>query len=335
MQSIKEFNKAEIKSFQNDVVAAESPVVIRSLVEDWPAVNQGRGSAADICRYIESLDKGKLVYTIAAPPEAGGRFFYSEDLRSLNFKRGQIPLRQVLTQLLAQLDTTEAHSIAVQSLPVREILPTFDKQNRMPLLDDSIEPTMWIGNQGNVAPHYDVHRNIACVVAGRRRFTLFPPDQIANLYPGPILGAPGGVPVSLVNVWDPELEEFPRFSAALETAQETVLEPGDAIYIPSLWWHAVASLEPVNVLVNYWWGGITEIGVSPNDSLLHGMLTIAGLDESQRQAWRNFFDYYVFRTGEDPENHLPADLQDIVTSMSPEQAESVRQFLAQKLQESG
>ncbi len=331
MQKIKELSKAAIQSLQNHVGAANSPVVIRSLVEDWPAVTQGQKSAADICRYLENLDEGKLVYTIAAPPEAHGRFFYSDDLRNLNFKRGQIPLHQVLSQLLAQVDATEAHSIAVQSLPVKEILPAFDKHNPVPLPDKSVAPTMWIGNQGKVAPHYDVHRNLACVVAGKRQFTLFPPDQIANLYPGPFLGAPGGVPVSMVNISDPDLDRFPRYAMALEVACETVLEPGDAIYIPSLWWHAVESLESVNVLVNYWWGGMTGNGLSPNDSLLHGMLTIAGLDDSQRLAWRHFFDYYVFRTGEDPEAHLPADLPDIVTAMSPEQAESVKQLLAEKL----
>ena len=331
MHKITEWHKADFESLVSDLVKANRPTVIRSLVQDWPAVNHGRKSAADFCHYLEALDEGKLVYTIAAPPEAGGRFFYSDDLQGLNFKRGQIPLRQVLTQLLAQLDDAESHSIAVQSLPVREILPGFEDQNRMSWLDSSVAPTMWIGTQGKVAPHYDVHRNVACVVAGRRQFTLFPPDQIANLYPGPFRRAPGGVPVSLVNIWDPDLEKFPRYAEALEVAEQAVLEPGDAIYIPSLWWHAVESIEPFNVLVNYWWGGIAENGVSPSDSLLHGMLTIAGLDDSQRRAWRNFFDYYVFRTGPDPGDHLPADVQDIITSLSPEQAEGLKQFLAENL----
>ena len=31
------------------------------------------------------------------------------------------------------------------------------------------------------------------------------------------------------------------------------LEPGDAIYIPALWWHAVQATGELNVLVNYWW----------------------------------------------------------------------------------
>lgn len=280
------------------------------------------------------MDNGEPAYTIAAPPDAGGRFFYSDDLKGVNFKRGQIPLPQVLGQLLAQSDESASHSIAVQALSIRDNLPGFEKENPINLIDAAVPPTMWIGNNGFVAPHYDVHRNLACVIAGRRQFILYPPEQIANLYPGPILDAPGGVPISLVDVWNPDFEKFPRYAEAQEAAQEAVLEPGDAIYIPSLWWHGVASLESVNVLVNYWWDGINPGGISPNDSLLHAMLAIKGLDESQRQAWRDYFDYYVFQSGENPAAHLPSELKDIVTTLSPEQTRAVRDFLSQHLDES-
>ena len=329
MKAIREWLSKDRESFESEVAGSAEPVVIRSLVRDWVAVGKGR-DPGEFCRYLEELDRGAPVYTIAASPDAGSRFFYSEDLKGLNFKRGQIPLPQVLGQLLAQIDDEKAHSIAVQSLPVRDVLPDFEADNPMPLLDAA--PTMWIGNRGKVAPHYDVHRNVACVVAGRRHFTLYPPDQIANLYPGPILGAPGGVPISMVDIWDPDFDKHPGYADAGETAQEATLEPGDAIYIPTLWWHAVESLEAINVLVNYWWGGTADTDLSPNDSLLHALLTIAQLDDDQREAWRAYFDYYVFRTGRDPQAHLPGGLDDIVTSLSPEQAGSVRQFLAEKLQ---
>lgn len=333
MHKIAEWQDVDVETFHNEVVSANKPAVIRSLVADWPAVRQSRSSTAATCQYLEGLDIGKLVYTIAAPPGACGRFFYSDDLQGLNFKRGQIPLAQVLAQLLASENEPETHSIAVQALDVREALPEFERQNPARLIDGAVAPTMWIGTKGLVAPHYDVHRNLACVVAGKRQFILFPPGQIANLYPGPMLNAPGGVPISMVDVWNPDFDRFPRYSEALEVAQEAVLEPGDAIYIPSVWWHGVASLERVNVLVNYWWGGATGSGVSPNDSLLHGMLAISKLDDSQRQAWRDFFDFYVFRNGEDPAAHLPDGIKDIVTDPSAEQTKSVREFLSQNLDE--
>jgi mannose-6-phosphate isomerase-like protein (cupin superfamily) len=328
LNPIDEWQAGDRETFEREVVASNEPVVIRSLVADWASVAKG-SDPASLCSYLESMDKGVPVYTIAASPDSAGRFFYSDDLKGLNFKRGQIPLPQVLGQLLAQLGDKKAHSIAVQSLPVRDVIPGFEADNPMALLDAA--PTMWIGSRGKVAPHYDVHRNVACVVAGRRHFTLYPPDQIANLYPGPILGAPGGVPISMVDIWDPDLDKYPGYAQAVEVAQEASLEPGDAIYIPALWWHAVESLEPLNVLVNYWWGGIPEDGVSPNDSLLHALLTIARLDDDQRQAWREFFDYYVFRTGRDPRAHIPDGLDDVVTSLSPEQADKVRKLLADKL----
>lgn len=331
VQEIAEWQQIDYETFHSEVVPASKPAVIRSLVRDWPSVAQSQSSAAATCEYLKKLDKGSSVYTIAAPPEAGGRFFYSDDLTTVNFKKGQIPLAQVLAQLLAQSDDPGAHSIAVQALPIRDTLPDFENENPINLIDPSVPPTMWIGNRGRVAPHYDVHRNLACVMAGRRQFILYPPEQIANLYLGPVLNAPGGVPISLVDVWDPDFDRFPRYAEARDVAQVAVLEPGDALYIPSLWWHGVASLDSVNVLVNYWWGGIPASGISPNDSLLHAMLAIKELDSSQRQAWREYFDYYVFRCSEDPAAHLPSTLNDIVTSLSPEQEKAVKALLTDRL----
>jgi hypothetical protein len=334
VHNIVEWHQVDLDTFANEIVPADRPALIRSLVSDWPAVISSRESAAACCRYLQRMDNGSPVYTIAAPPEAGGRFFYTDDLKRVNFQRGQIPLAQVLAQLLDQSDEARTHSIAVQALDIRRTLPDFESENPTRLIDASVAPTMWIGNQGRVAPHFDVHRNLACVVAGRRRFVLFPPEQLANLYLGPVLDTPGGVPISLVDESDPDFDRFPRYKEALETAQEAVLEPGDAIYIPSLWWHGVTSLEQFNVLVNYWWGGITASRVSPNDSLLHGMLAIAGLDASQRQAWRDYFDYYVFRTGENPETHLPPDLEDLATSLGEEKTRRLKKVLAQRLENS-
>ena len=181
-----------------------------------------------------------------------------------------------------------------------------------------------------VAAHFDLHDNIACVVHGRRRFTLFPPEQIANLYIGPTLNAPGGVPISIVDLNKPDLEKYPRFQDALDAALYADLEPGDAIFIPTPWWHAVESKDPLNMLINYWWSAQVQPLVAANKSLMHSMLSIGNLPIEQRRAWKDFFDYLVFRQELDPTEHLPAELHDVVTSLSPEQEQQVMDYLSTK-----
>ena len=75
------------------------------------------------------------------------------------------------------------------------------------------------------------------------------------------LATPAGQPVSLVDPAAPDLARFPRFVDAWARAQVAELGPGDAVLIPSLWWHAIDALDGVNVLVNYWWSA--EATASP------------------------------------------------------------------------
>lgn len=329
---IREWNKLDRATFENDVVPLNQPAVIRGLVDDWALVKAAKSSEQDAVEYLISLDNHTPVYTVVGEPQIDGRFFYSEDLTGTNFRKTQAALTATLEQLYALRNTPRPHSVAIQAASIRKIIPNFEHSNSMTLLAKETEPTLWLGNRAVVAPHYDVHENIACVALGRRRFTLFPPEQIANLYIGPTLNAPGGVPISLVDLRKPDFQKFPKFSQALNASQSAVLEPGDAIYIPTPWWHSVESLDTINALVNYWWGGLDEEHLSPNHSLMHSMLTIAKLEPSQREAWRHFFDYLVFQENGDPKDHLPNQLNDVVTTLTQEQRHSVFQFLKSKLE---
>ena len=85
------------------------------------------------------------------------------------------------------------------------------------------------------------------------------------------------------------------------------------------------------MLVNYWWGGVSDSGVSPYDSLLHSMMSIADLSETKRRAWKHFFDYFVFKTDAQPSEHLPTDLDDLITGMNSQQITMLRQSLARRL----
>ena len=173
--------------------------------------------------------------------------------------------------------------------------------------------------------------NVGIVVAGRRRFTLFPPDELKNLYVGPLELTPAGTPVSLVDLHNPDLERFPRFSEALKRAQVSELEPGDAIYIPFHWWHGVDSLEPVNFFVNYWWNDARAGAGNPYDALLHAVYAIKTLPPDQRAVWRMVFDHYIFGLNGDPVEHLPEHARGMLGDVTGEQLLRMQATLRQLL----
>ena len=328
---ITEWSNVTKSLFFKEIVPLNQPAVLKGLVKDWPIVIESNKSIEAAVEYLTSFDNHNPVYTIVGEPEIKGRFFYSKDLKNVNFQRIQGAITAILEQLTALQNNPHPHAIAIQAADIKDVLPGFEKDNLNPVLNSDINPTLWLGNQAIVAPHYDVHDNIACVVSGRRTFTLYPPDQIENLYVGPTLNAPGGVPISLVNTKNPDFSLYPNYETAVENSQTATLEPGDAIFIPTPWWHSVESLEKINILVNYWWGGLDSGTLSPTHSLMHSMLTIAKLPLHQRKSWQDFFNYFVFDLDEKNKDHLPNDLNDLITKLDSEQRETVLNFLRNNL----
>jgi hypothetical protein len=307
------------------------PVLLKGQVCDWPAVRAAENSNRELVSYIARFDVGSTVDTIVGPPEISGRFFYNESMSGLNFTREPARIGASLERILDLGTSDQSESVYVESMPVTRHLPGFEQENRMELLDSGIEARIWIGSRITVQTHFDLRENIACVVAGRRRFTLFPPDQTPNLYPGPFELTLSGPPVSMVQLDEPDLDAHPKFRSALEHAVVAELEPGDALYIPYFWWHHVCALEDINVLVNYWWNEApAELG-SPYDAMLHAILAIRDMPERQRQAWKTMFETYVFGESGDPVEHLPAEIRGPLGQHDAEMRQRMRMMLIASL----
>jgi hypothetical protein len=253
VKPLAEFEGVDADRFARDVLPRGEPAVLRGVVHEWPAVQAARQSPEAVCRYVLGFDRGAPVDALLMPPEVGGRIFYSADLRGFNYARRKVPVSTVVEQVVRYSHFPNAPAVAAQSAPVHECLPGFESENVLPLLGPDVQPRIWLGNRVTTPAHFDQSSNIACVVAGRRRFTLFPPGQVDNLYIGPLDFAPTPTPISLVDFRAPDFERFPRFREALAHALVAELDPGDAIYMPPLWWHHVESLADLNILVNYWW----------------------------------------------------------------------------------
>jgi cupin-like protein len=212
-------------------------------------------------------------------------------------------------------------------------LPGFREANDLDFTRYGVEapPSIWIGNRVVASCHYDAPNNLACCAVGRRRFTVFPPEQIGNLYPGPLEPTPGGQAVSVVDFAAPDFERYPRFREALANGQGAVLEPGDAIFIPSMWWHHVQGLDGFNVLVNYWWSSLPPYAPAPMHALYHALWTIRDRPEREKQAWREVFEYYVFGPSERAGEHLPEAARGVLGPVDETLARRIRAMLIGKL----
>jgi hypothetical protein len=255
---------------------------------------------------VSQFDAGGQTEVFIGDPHIAGKYYYSDDLQGFNFARSRMSFADALDSIIATAGRAGQRSTYVGSLPTEHYLPGFAARNTLPMLKPDIAPRIWLGHASNVSAHYDTFDNIACVVTGVRRFTLFAPETIGRLYVGPLDHTMAGQPVSLAASAPPDDAKFPLFREVREQALVAELHPGDAIYIPKLWWHQVEATSPFNVLVNYWWDAFSLGPDAPSVGLLLSMITIAERPPAEREAWKAFFDHYVFRTNGHPLAHLPA-----------------------------
>lgn len=332
-KSIPEYRQLPAQQFFDEIAPEQNPVVIRGFSQQWPLVTAAQKTPQDFVAYLIRFYKGKKARIFVAPPASNKRFYYNDDMTGVNFISGEERVDLFLGRLLELMDRDIYPAVSMQNSSPNEILPGLVDENCSDFFPD-VEPRLWIGNEGIVSAHYDNADNIACVVAGRRRFILFSPDQTSNLYPGPLNSTPAGAPTSMVQLDAPDFERYPRFKTALANAWSAELNPGDAIFIPMLWWHHVESLEKVNALMNYWWNGAfakSATSPSPIDSLNIALLAMRDLTPKQRRAWRYMFDHYLFKQGIDPTSYIPEHQQHVLGKLSPEYIRAIKDYFIDKL----
>ena len=330
---IREIVSAGPETLSDDVLEGGAPVVLRGVASHWPMAQAARASAEDAVAYLrrfEAREAPPVVATVG-PPEIEGRFFYNADMSGFNFRQEKVPLGVALSTLLKYANDPRAPAIYVGSTTIDTWLPGFRAENDLAMGRREPLASIWIGNRTRIAAHQDVPDNLACVVAGRRRVTLFPPEQLSNLYIGPLDHTPAGQPISLVDFAAPDFTRFPRFEEALAHAQVAELGPGDAVLIPSMWWHHMEALEPFNVLVNYWWRQSPAWMDTPMNALMLAIMTVRDLPPAQRAVWADVFRHYVFEAGEATIDHIPEDARRVLGPLDDQRARSLRARLLQRL----
>lgn len=330
LPTVAEVTAADAAALDAAIAGARQPFVVRGLVADWPLVQAAKRSPRKARAHLLAHARERDFAVSMGDPQAGGRLFYDADMQ-MNFRMGHGRLDKIFAGFDAAEDHDRVPTVYLASIDIEQFFDGLGNANPMPLSPRDAIGSIWIGTPTRIAAHNDFPDNLACCAAGKRRFTLFPPDQFRNLYLGPIDNTPAGRAVSMVDLAAPDLHIYPRFAEALGTAMVADLEPGDALYIPSLWYHHVEATAPFNVLVNYWWRDTPRFLGQPQNALNHAILAIRDLPEEQREIWRAMFDHYVFSGGAEAAAHIPPAAQGVLAPFDAQTAGRMHAFLLRSL----
>jgi Cupin-like domain len=120
----------------------------------------------------------------------------------------------------------------------------------------TLEANLWVGPAGTILGfHKDNHNpyaivnNIFVQIRGRKHIVLASPDQDAFMYQR----APEEGAYWHSHIYDPDnidYSQYPLFREA--TLLETVIHPGEILFIPGNYWHHVRALDK-SISISFWW----------------------------------------------------------------------------------
>ncbi|CCQ11731.1 hypothetical protein PALB_26320 [Pseudoalteromonas luteoviolacea B = ATCC 29581] len=335
MKDIQRIHCSTLGNFKSTLENLNAPIIVEGLCENWPVVQQAKISNFSFADYLKRHGNYNKAPTVIVDPNCHGHIGYRNEEQDFSFIKKEIAFNTVLSQLIEEDKRgVQNAGIALQSGLISTFSNDFLLENPSPQFLKDVEPRLWVSNRTSVPAHYDSYYNLAFVIGGKRTFYLFPINEIDNLYVGPIDNSPTGPVISMVNIEQPDLKRHPKFELAQKSMHVATLNPGEAIYIPPLWWHSVYATESINGLLNYWWGEDlqgTFPKVASSDALLFAILSIRALPKSQRSAWKTLFDYYVFGDKTIALQHLTNSYQGILREVNDENTRELYRWLFQRL----
>ena len=235
MRAIDERRGVTRARFEGEIVPAGEPVVLRGLVADWPLVAAGAEALPGLLRAGANDVPSETWF---AEPGRRGRFGFAADFGGYDHDRRMATIAQTARPHRAAAGGDGALcDVRGRAAGWRGTCPAFARRIGCRLLDDKgMLVSLWLGTATRTAAHFDFPDNLACVIAGRRRFTLFPAEQAANLYIGPLDVTLAGQPSSLADVEEPGPRAISEARGGVGGgADRGAGAGGRALRPPSLW----------------------------------------------------------------------------------------------------
>lgn len=232
--SLPKVNALTPSEFYQQYYFGNRPVVIRGLMRGWKALQ------------IWSPEYFSQNFGTCQVEIMSGR--KRDPLYELNFEshRKTISMKAYVRMVEEGGETNDYYLVAKNYL--------LKRRKFRPLLNDLkcprgfLEPKslnsakFWFGPKGTVTHlHHDAGNVLFGQVYGRKQFTFIPPLDTKNVYEESDW-------YSRVDVLNIDYAKFPRMRRV--SILETVIEPGEFIFIPVGWWHCVKSLD-ISISVSF------------------------------------------------------------------------------------
>lgn len=245
MAAIPRLHHPSPETFRHEAFDPQLPVVITGATEGWPArAWTNEWLAAHVGSQEVTVNECVHGKTYAVDRASGLPIYTRRQMPFDAFARGATDTSEGLRYL--QIAVCGKHEM-FSTLP--QLRDSIQYPEYVPK-DDCWAVKLWLGPGGHFTGlHYDQVQNVLVQLRGTKRFTLYRPEDTEYLYHCP-LDAKREFNSSMVDVQSPDLMAFPKFRFA--QPYEVELQPGEMLYIPAFWWHAVESVGD-NLALNFWW----------------------------------------------------------------------------------
>ncbi|WP_394836376.1 cupin-like domain-containing protein [Pendulispora rubella] len=231
------------EEFDREYREPNLPVVMTDALTDWPALGKWT---------LPWFEQQHGNQPVTVDVSVAGESYFDRLHRGENLSRettlGEL-IREIRNEPACQYYLAESAFLdSVPELFADIPTPRYHPPGR------ALTRRFWLGPANTVSGfHQDSAGQLAptCIlfaqIYGRKRVVLASPDQSHLMYPA---RASRVAASSLVDLDALDDERFPLFREA--RLEETIVGPGDMLFIPERYWHYLRSLEPSISLSNDW-----------------------------------------------------------------------------------
>ena len=212
-------------AFYRDFYALNRPVKLTGLVDHWPALTRWS------LDHFAAIAGDRVVEAQVARDGAADYELAKDD------HRRHVRFAELIDWLRPDTPSNDVYVTAYNSgTNAQTLSPLWDDVGDVALLErrSATDGFFWLGPRGTLTPwHHDLTNNLLVQVLGRKHVRMAPPAALARMKNRQ----------HCFSDWGNEALPAGAGDGERPPVIETIIGPGEAVFLPVGWWHAVEALD--------------------------------------------------------------------------------------------